>query len=205
MKVLKKSKIRVTEKLRKKYGACEHDKVSYKELSKGFDQLFIAHRRVCRDNDRKGKILETIVTEKKQQLKNIGDQKAKQLDVLKNLYATKLNEMKANYNEVIDDWEAQNDQLKADLKECHKINKDVLKKNKDCIKKNKAILKDHHEITRAYNGLHQMGKFAEQSGIDITKHNKQLPEYDQFEQKHVLMESGRVNHVYTFKKKKETK
>ena len=205
MKVLKKSKIRVTEKLRKKYGACEHDKVSYKELSKGFDQLFIAHRRVCRDNDRKGKILETIVTEKKQQLKNIGDQKAKQLDVLKNLYATKLNEMKANYNEVIDDWEAQNDQLKADLKECHKINKDVLKKNKDCIKKNKAILKDHHEITRAYNGLHQMGKFAEQSGIDITKHNKQLPEYDQFEQKHILMESGRVNHVYTFKKKKETK
>ena len=205
MKVIKKSKTKVTEKLRKKYGACEHDKVSYKELNKGFSELFIAHRRVCRDNDRKGKILETIVTEKKQQLKNIGDQKAKQLDVLKNLYATKLNEMKANYNEVIDDWEAQNDQLKADLKECHKINKDVLKKNKDCIKKNKAILKDHHEITRAYNGLHQMGKFAEQSGIDITKHNKQLPEYDQFEQKHVLMESGRVNHVYTFKKKGDKK
>ena len=205
MKVIKKSKTKVTEKLRKKYGACEHDKVSYKELTKGFDQLFIAHRRVCRDNDRKGIILEKIVTEKKQQLKNIGDQKAKQLDVLKNLYATKLNEMKANYNEAIDGWAQQNEDLKADLKECHKINKDILKKNRDCIKKNKNILKDHHEITRAYNGLHQMGKFAEDQGIDIKKHRKQLPEYDQFEQKHTLMESGRVNHVYTFKKKKEKK
>ena len=75
MKVEKKSKIRVTEKLRKKYGACEHNKVSYKELSKGFDQLFVAHRRVCRDNDRKGIILEKIVTEKKQQLKNIAEVK----------------------------------------------------------------------------------------------------------------------------------
>ena len=205
MKVIKKSKTKVTEKLRKKYGACEHDKVSYKELDKGFNELFIAHRRVCRANDRQCKILEKIITEKKGQIKNIGDQKAEQLNVIKNLYARKLNEMKANYNEAIDSWSQQNEELKADLKECHKINKDVLKKNKDCIKKNKAILKDHHEITRAYNGLHQMGKFAQQSGIDITKHNKQLPEYDQFEQKHTLMESGRVNHVYTFKKKGDKK
>ena len=201
MKVIKKSKTKVTEKLRKKWGACEHNEISYKKLDKGFDELFIAHRRVCRDNDRKGKILLEIVTDRKQKIKNIEDQYAKQIDVLKNFYATKLNDMKANYNEAIDSWSQQNEELKADLKECHKINKDVLKKNKDCIKKNKAILKDHHEITRAYNGLHSMGKFAEEEGIDIKKHNKQLPEYDQFEQKHTLMESGRVNHVYTFKKK----
>ena len=205
MKVIKKSKTKVTEKLRKKYGACEHDKVSYKELTKGFDQLFIAHRRVCRDNDRKGIILEKIVTEKKQQLKNIGDQKAKQLDILKNLYVTKINEMKANYNEVIDSWAQQNEELKTDLKECHKINKDILKKNRDCIKKNKNILKDHHEITRAYNGLHQMGKFAEEEGIDIKKHNRQLPENMEFHQSHELMESGRVKHVYGIKKKNKKK
>ena len=201
MKVIKKSKTKVTEKLRKKYGACEHDKVSYKELNKGFSELFIAHRRVCRDNDRKGKILETIVTEKKQQLKNIGDQKAKQLNVLKNLYAEKLNEMKANYQVELDKWEVAYKKACAERNEAYEYNTEILKKNKDCIKKNKAILKDHHEITRAYNGLHSMGKFAEEEGIDIKKHNKQLPEYDQFEQKHTLMESGRVNHVYTFKKK----
>ena len=81
---------------------------------------------------------------------------------------------------------------------------DCLKKNKDAIKKNKQLIKSHNEITRAYNGLHQLGKFAEQEGIDIRKHQKQLPEYE-FHQKHTLLESGRVEHKYLLKKpKKET-
>ena len=81
---------------------------------------------------------------------------------------------------------------------------DCLKKNKDAIKKNKQLIKSHNEITRAYNGLHQLGRFAEQEGIDIRKHQKQLPEYE-FHQKHTLLESGRVEHKYLLKKpKKET-
>ena len=68
---------------------------------------------------------------------------------------------------------------------------------------NQEILKDHNEITRAYNGLAEMGKFAEDEGIDIKKHNKMLPErnkYD-FSQSHTLLESGKVKHSWKFKKK----
>ena len=50
-----------------------------------------------------------------------------------------------------------------------------------------------------------MGKFAEAEGIDITKHNKQLPENMEFYQSHELMESGKVKHVYGIKKKKKKK
>ena len=77
---------------------------------------------------------------------------------------------------------------------------DYQEANTDCIAKNKELLKDHIEITRAYNGLHQMGKFAEEQGIDIKKHNNKLPEYHQFEQEHKLLESGRVQHIYKMKK-----
>jgi len=73
----------------------------------------------------------------------------------------------------------------------------------DCLEKNQELLKDHIEITRAYNGLHHMGKFAEEQGIDVKKHNKKLPEHYQFEQKHTLLESGRVQHIYKIKKKKK--
>ena len=76
-------------------------------------------------------------------------------------------------------------------------------KHEDCLEKNQELLKSHVEITRAYNGLHEMGKFAEDLGIDITKHNKKLPEYHQFEQKHTLLESGRVQHIYSMKKVKK--
>ncbi len=73
----------------------------------------------------------------------------------------------------------------------------------DCLEKNQELLKDHIEITRAYNGLHHMGKFAEEQGIDVKKHNKKLPEHYQFEQKHTLLESERVQHIYKIKKKKK--
>tara|TARA_R110000787_G_scaffold1604_1_gene6909 strand:+ start:1020 stop:1775 length:756 start_codon:yes stop_codon:yes gene_type:complete len=81
-----------------------------------------------------------------------------------------------------------------------KVHKDILGKNTDCIKKNKEIIKNHAEVTRAYNGLHLFGKFAEDQGIDITKHTKQLPEnITEFEQEHKLLESGTVQHSYKFK------
>jgi len=64
--------------------------------------------------------------------------------------------------------------------------------------------KKYNEIVRAYNGLHQMGKFAEELGIDIRKHRKNLPESKDYEfsQTHKLLESGRVHHTFKLNKKK---
>ena len=38
------------------------------------------------------------------------------------------------------------------------------------------LQKTNFEVTRAYNSLAEMGKFAEEQGIDIKKHTKELPE-----------------------------
>ena len=192
-----KSKIVVTEKDRKKYGVCEHDLVSYKALDKLCNGLLLHCKRLSRDIDRKGKMMELWMKTHKILQENLIRKEA--------LYLKKLNDLKTNYNLTIDDWVLQNDHLKADLKEAVEINKDVMLKNDDCIKKNTEILKSHNEITRAYNGLHSMGKFAEEEGIDIKKHNRQLPENMEFTQSHELMESGRVKHVYGIKKKKKKK
>tara|TARA_R110000824_G_scaffold236350_3_gene425062 strand:+ start:5324 stop:5728 length:405 start_codon:yes stop_codon:yes gene_type:complete len=64
--------------------------------------------------------------------------------------------------------------------------------------------KKYNEIVRAYNGLHQMGKFAEELGIDIRKHRKNLPESKDYEfsQDSKLLESGRVHHTFKLTKKK---
>ena len=63
-------------------------------------------------------------------------------------------------------------------------------------------IKERNEVTRAYNGLAELGKFAGDLGIDIQKHRENLPEnqnkYD-FEQKHTLLESGKVKHSYKLK------
>ena len=85
-----------------------------------------------------------------------------------------------------------------------KKNKDCIKKNRDFVKVNKKLVKRHIEITRAYNGIAEMGKFAEELGINIKEHQEKLPEHE-FNQTHTLLESGRVNHKYTFipKVKKE--
>ena len=84
--------------------------------------------------------------------------------------------------------------------EWEKYVKDLEKKHKDCLKINKEAIKEHHEITRAYNGLHHFGKYARELGIDIKKHNKQLPENDaEFHQEHKVLESGRVHRTYKFK------
>jgi len=189
-----KSKIVVTEKDRKKYGVCEHDLVSYKALDKLNRSLLLHCKRLSRDIDRKGKTMELWmkthkILQDEVKLKN-------ENSILKEaLYLKKLNGLKENYQKEID----------YERSEALKINNDVMAKNTDCIKKNKEILKSHNEITRAYNGLHSMGKFAEEEGIDIKKHNRQLPENMEFTQSHELMESGRVKHVYGIKKKKKKK
>ena len=62
------------------------------------------------------------------------------------------------------------------------------------------------EATRAYNGLHSLGKFAEEQGIDIKKAGQELPESEKnkynFSQKHTVLESGKVKHEFFLKPKK---
>ena len=96
-------------------------------------------------------------------------------------------------------WLKKRDRSKDRLRDYHE-------KHTDCLEKNQELLQSHHEITRAYNGLHEMGKFAEELGIDIKQHQDQLPENNKdykFEQEHKLLESGRVQHIYKIKKDKE--
>ena len=79
--------------------------------------------------------------------------------------------------------------------------------NTELAEHNKKITQDNFDLTRAYNGLHTLGKFAEESGVDIKKHNGKLPENHKwdFEQKHTLTEGGKVKHQYKLKAKKENK
>jgi len=72
------------------------------------------------------------------------------------------------------------------------------------VKEREDWAKKYNEIVRAYNGLAEMGKFAEDLGIDIRKHRKNLPEskdYD-FSQNSKLLESGKVRHIFKLNKKK---
>ena len=83
--------------------------------------------------------------------------------------------------------------------------KEYKEANEDLSKQNKEVIKDNYELTRAYNGLSQMGHFAEELGVDIKKHNGHLPENSKwdFEQKHTLTEAGKVRHQYRMKPKKK--
>ena len=95
-----------------------------------------------------------------------------------------------------------------DYKSAKKVNKvfeEYKEANKDLSKQNKEVIKDNYELTRAYNGLHTLGKFAVESGVDIKKYNGQLPENNKwdFEQKHTLTETGKVKHQYRLKPKKK--
>ncbi len=65
--------------------------------------------------------------------------------------------------------------------------------------------KERNNLVRAYNGLSQMGKFAEEMGIDIK--NCKTPEEEEknkweFEERHTLLESGNVRHSYNLISKK---
>jgi hypoxanthine-guanine phosphoribosyltransferase len=75
---------------------------------------------------------------------------------------------------------------------------------------NADLQKKNIEITRAYNGLAMMGKFAVENGIDIKKHNRELPEHPlskyKFSQKHEVLESGKTRstwHLTPNKKRKK--
>ena len=66
------------------------------------------------------------------------------------------------------------------------------------------LTKERDDAIRAYNGLHKLGKFAVEQGIDIK--DEKLPEseknkYD-FSQKHTVLESGKTKHSYSLKRKK---
>ena len=69
---------------------------------------------------------------------------------------------------------------------------------------NERLVKDNFSLTRAYDGLSQMGKYAEQLGINIEDHRWRLPEnkknHDyQFKHDAKLMENGEVKNVFKFK------
>ena len=80
--------------------------------------------------------------------------------------------------------------------------------NKELSKENTRLIKDNIELTRAYNSLAHLGKFAEEEGIDIKKHNGKLPENSKnykFSQKHTLLESCKVRSEYKLTPKKGKK
>ena len=110
-----------------------------------------------------------------------------------------------------DDLRHKNNQIRTfyinthkNAKKVNKVFDDYKEANDNLAEKNKEIVKDNFDLTRAYNGLSQLGQFAEESGIDIKKHNGKLPENQKwdFEQKHTLTESGKVKHHYKLKAKK---
>ena len=160
IKKLKKADI--TDEMRRKAHACDHDKVGYAELN----TLAVAlYKRSKEDADNIKKLSKILTWQKK----HIEDLK-------------KINEI------LVDKYEDALETQEKELQECNK---------------------SKNEITRAYNGLHSLGKFAEDQGIDLRKACKDLPENQknkyQFKQKHSLLESGKVSHEYFFGKKKNGK
>jgi len=188
---LKKRKVPiVTEGMRKKYGVCEHDNVNYKALEKLNKSLLLHCKRLSRDIDRKGKMMELWMNNRQLWTNKINKDYVKraelhkeEIEQVKKIYQKKIDELQQLYDEAIE------------------VNTDVVNKNRDCIKANREILKDHNDIVRAYNGLAEMGRYAEESGVDIKKHRGRLPEGYEFKQKHTLLESGKVKHSYSLKKK----
>ena len=180
----------ITEGMRKKYGVCEHDQVSYKALDKLNRSLLLHCKRLSLDIARKGKMMELWMNNRKLWTNKINKDYIKraelhkeEIEQVKKIYQKKIDELQQLYDEAIE------------------VNTDVVNKNRDCIKANREILKDHNDIVRAYNGLAEMGRYAEESGVDIKKHRGRLPEGYEFKQKHTLLESGKVKHSYSLKKK----
>jgi len=191
----KKSKNKITQRTILKYNLCEHHQVGYKELEKGFKLQDKVVRRLARDIERKGARIEYLENQKEFWVADINkrllarvENQDKELNDLREYYEKELKELNALYDNAIEH------------------NKQMAEVNKQNLETNKDLLKSHNEITRAYNGLHHMGKFAEEIGVDIKEHNKMLPEnneYEGFEQKHTLLESGKVQHQWSIKKKKK--
>ena len=190
-----KSKIVITDKDRKKYGVCEHDQVSYKALDKMCRSLLLHCKRLSRDIDRKGRMMEVWMKKQKERM-TLEDQ----LTEDKAHLLLKQNTIES-FEDQIKEKDLKIEELQNLYDEAIEINNDVVEKNRDCIKANQTLLKDHNEIVRAYNGLAEMGRYAEEIGVDIKKHRSQLPEGYEFNQSHTLLESGKVKHSYKLKKK----
>jgi len=190
-----KSKIVITDKDRKKYGVCEHDQVSYKALDKMCRSLLLHCKRLSRDIDRKGRMMEVWMKKQKERM-TLEDQ----LTEDKAHLLLKQNTIES-FEDQIKEKNLKIEELQNLYDEAIEINNDVVEKNRDCIKANQTLLKDHNEIVRAYNGLAEMGRYAEETGVDIKKHRSQLPEGYEFNQSHTLLESGKVKHSYKLKKK----
>lgn len=184
-----------TQKEIKKYGLCKHHLVGYKQLKTLVrkQQKYIVNQdkildRLSKDIENKSNMMNLWMTNRQtwtdkinKDLLQKAENHAKEKKEIKEHYEKELAELQKLYEEAVE------------------TNREMAEVNRDAIKTNREIIKSHNEITRAYNGLHSVGEFAQDLGIDIKKHNKMLPEnnpdYD-FSQKHTLLESGKVRHEY---------
>ena len=182
---------KVTQRDILKYNLCEHHEVGYIQLQKLCKRQEKTIERLSKQIERSGNQLEewqNWVSKISEKLIVKVNNHNKEMEAQKNLYEKELDELGDLYDKAVEH------------------NREFVKVNQQCLETNRDILREHNEITRAYNGLHHMGKFAEELGIDIKKHNKMLPEndeYNEFTQKHQLLESGKVKHTWTLKKKKK--
>ena len=184
-----------TQKEIKKYGLCKHHLVGYKQLKTLVrkQQKYIVNQdkildRLSKDIENKSNMMNLWMTNRQtwtdkinKDLLQKAENHAKEKKEIKEHYEKELAEVNKLYEEAVE------------------TNREIVEINRAAIKTNREIIKSHNEITRAYNGLHSVGEFAQDLGIDIKKHNKMLPEnnpdYD-FSQKHTLLESGKVRHEY---------
>ena len=145
-------------KIRKKTGACDHDKIGYPALTK---------------------LAEGMLARSKQDAWNI-----EKLSGILHSQNLALKENKNGISILVDKYEDRIGELEKQIEE---------------------LTKQRNESTRAYNGLAQMGKFAEDMGIDLQSASADLPEaeknkYD-FKQTDTVMESGKVKHQMFLKPK----
>jgi DNA repair ATPase RecN len=184
-----------TQKEIKKYGLCKHHLVGYKQLKTLVrkQQKYIVNQdkildRLSKDIENKSNMMNLWMTNRQTWTDKINkdllaktEKHQEEIKTIKEHYEKELAEVNKLYEEAVE------------------TNREIVEINRDAIKTNREIIKSHNEITRAYNGLHSVGEFAQDLGIDIKKHNKMLPEnnpdYD-FSQKHTLLESGKVRHEY---------
>ena len=184
-----------TQKEIKKYGLCKHHLVGYKQLKTLVrkQQKYIINQdkildRLSKDIENKSNMMNLWMTNRQTWTDKINkdllaktEKHQEEIKTIKEHYEKELAEVNKLYEEAVE------------------TNREIVEINRDAIKTNREIIKSHNEITRAYNGLHSVGEFAQDLGIDIKKHNKMLPEnnpdYD-FSQKHTLLESGKVRHEY---------
>ena len=184
-----------TQKEIKKYGLCKHHLVGYKQLKTLVrkQQKYIVNQdkildRLSKDIENKSNMMNLWMTNRQTWTDKINkdllaktEKHQEEIKTIKEHYEKEFAEVNKLYEEAVE------------------TNREIVEINRDAIKTNREIIKSHNEITRAYNGLHSVGEFAQDLGIDIKKHNKMLPEnnpdYD-FSQKHTLLESGKVRHEY---------